>query len=436
MKIENSKNKFYILLIVLLISCLVGGLMITITNEVVENSKCKSLLNYYNNLKGDIKPNIKCIDKAIDFNLLANYNNFKANTTILNSFEENNANNKSIMITSLNIINTFLKSKNKSINETPNENNFVETQERYINTIETNQVTLTESKKLKNTIENYLNFLDEKDLEKAKSILALKDYNFLVRYKELEELNKKVEIEILKARNNKNSLTDEEYISTKKNLKNFTAEEFLTIGDNLTTLNNPIWTKGIYNPEVDKIIYELAFKRGYKYRKSANIATLTGSTEQDIDTKANEQINLMIESARKDGANFKLVSGFRDPDLQKIIFTSRLDQTCKKIIFRICSPDDIIKGLANDAINEVLKTSSVPATSKHHTGITFDLNEVGASDLLNFKNTESYKWLSADNYFNAKRFGIIPSYPSGGKNMGPDPEQWEYIYVGFDSLKK
>jgi LAS superfamily LD-carboxypeptidase LdcB len=144
----------------------------------------------------------------------------------------------------------------------------------------------------------------------------------------------------------------------------------------------------------------------------------------------------MIESARKDGANFKLVSGFRDPDLQKIIFTSRLDQTCKKIIFRICSPDDIIKGLANDAINEVLKTSSVPATSKHHTGITFDLNEVGASDLLNFKNTESYKWLSADNYFNAKRFGIIPSYPSGGKNMGPDPEQWEYIYVGFDSLKK
>jgi LAS superfamily LD-carboxypeptidase LdcB len=96
---------------------------------------------------------------------------------------------------------------------------------------------------------------------------------------------------------------------------------------------------------------------------------------------------------------------------------------------------EITTGQGDRAIEEVLKTSSVPGTSKHHTGLTVDLSEYKVV-LTGFINTRSYQWLSQDNFFNAKRFGYVPSYPVGGTNMGPNPEPWEYIYVGIDMLKK
>jgi len=33
-----------------------------------------------------------------------------------------------------------------------------------------------------------------------------------------------------------------------------------------------------------------------------------------------------------------------------------------------------------------------------------------------------------------KRFGFIPSYPENSGKQGPEPEPWEYVWVGEDVL--
>lgn len=59
-----------------------------------------------------------------------------------------------------------------------------------------------------------------------------------------------------------------------------------------------------------------------------------------------------------------------------------------------------------------------------------------SDNLVNFKTTSCFTWISKNNYENAKRFGIIPSYPSGASNQGPNPEEWEYVWVGEPNVIK
>ena len=64
-----------------------------------------------------------------------------------------------------------------------------------------------------------------------------------------------------------------------------------------------------------------------------------------------------------------------------------------------------------------------------------DVTDLGSGkDFTDFGSTRAYEWLSSDNYLNAKRFGFIPSYPQGAGKQGPDPEPWEYVWVGEDRL--
>ncbi len=49
---------------------------------------------------------------------------------------------------------------------------------------------------------------------------------------------------------------------------------------------------------------------------------------------------------------------------------------------------------------------------------------------LAFANTTAYRWLSADRYANAMRFGWIPSYPPNAVAQGPNPEPWEWVWIG------
>ena len=43
--------------------------------------------------------------------------------------------------------------------------------------------------------------------------------------------------------------------------------------------------------------------------------------------------------------------------------------------------------------------------------------------------------MSADNYAAAKVFGFVPSYPVGATAIGPDPEPWEFTYVGVHNIR-
>ncbi|MGH8911033.1 MAG: D-alanyl-D-alanine carboxypeptidase family protein, partial [Acidimicrobiia bacterium] len=66
-------------------------------------------------------------------------------------------------------------------------------------------------------------------------------------------------------------------------------------------------------------------------------------------------------------------------------------------------------------------------------GYAIDITQSGSA-AGGFGSSDSYAWLAADNYLNAKRFGFVPSYPPDTALAGPEPEPWEWVYVGVDEL--
>jgi LAS superfamily LD-carboxypeptidase LdcB len=222
--------------------------------------------------------------------------------------------------------------------------------------------------------------------------------------------------------------------------KIFTPAEFQRLYDAFSyTGVNPITTSPAItgDQKADERIISIAQKRGYKLRSEAIYSKLESSDGQMMQPQARQAWNQLKEAASKDGIKIGNVSSFRSVSLQKDLFTQRFQEESIKQIGRNYTPAEIASGTADEAINNVLITSSIPGYSKHHTGYTIDVTDLtSGKPFTAFANTAAYKWMSDNNYYNAKKYGFIPSYPAGGTNFGPDPESWEYVWIGTDTLKK
>ncbi len=188
------------------------------------------------------------------------------------------------------------------------------------------------------------------------------------------------------------------------------------------------------NTAVDEYIFALAEKRGYRLTPQANEQILVGFGEKRLQPLAKQAFENMRQSAEKEGINLILVSGYRDWNTQKQLFWSRFQAHSISKNGVQYSFEDILTGKADKILDEVLQTTSVPSYSRHHSGYTIDIKDDSVANFILFKDTRGYEWISANNYLNAKRFGFIPSYPAGLTNMGPNPEEWEYVWVGVDNL--
>lgn len=92
----------------------------------------------------------------------------------------------------------------------------------------------------------------------------------------------------------------------------------------------------------------------------------------------------------------------------------------------------IAAGAADAAINDVLRLNSIPGYSRHHSGYAMDLSESGGGLIRAGSALEL--WLREARFARAVRRGFLPSYPPGGGRQGPDPEAWEYVYVGSPTI--
>jgi D-alanyl-D-alanine carboxypeptidase len=165
------------------------------------------------------------------------------------------------------------------------------------------------------------------------------------------------------------------------------------------------------NATLDERIRLAAETRGYVRRPVAT----TGLVRVDgrrLQSPAAEAWTAMKAAAAADGISLMLTSAFRDLADQQALFRSRLGG-----------------GTTDAAIDRALRTSAPPGYSKHHSGYAVDIGEVGATD-AGFVNTRAYRWLSEFDFARARLFGFVPSYPVGGEHMGPDPEAWEFVWVG------
>ncbi len=211
-------------------------------------------------------------------------------------------------------------------------------------------------------------------------------------------------------------------------LRVFSDNEFKVFYDNLLQPNlerveNPPIISG--NDVADARIRKLAEDRGYRLRSSPNVKLVSVEGSLLHESVVDDWTQLKASAANA-GLQISIVSGYRSVESQRQLFLQRLNATGATI-------ESVAAGVSDNEVNKVLTTSSIPGYSKHHTGYTIDLLCAGYI-FENFKNSPCQSWISADNYKVAKENGFIPSYPPLADAQGPDPEAWEYVWVGKDAL--
>lgn len=184
------------------------------------------------------------------------------------------------------------------------------------------------------------------------------------------------------------------------------------------------------NAAADARIITIAESRGYKLR-SVPVLPIVQTNEPRLQSddllqpKAYSGWQVLKEMAQKENVPLVLNSGYRSIDYQRTLFVSRLQANGGSVA-------QIAAGQADDAIVRTLLMTAPPGFSRHHTGYTIDL--ICQDGSVSFEKSSCFTWMSANNYDKTKRAGWVPSYPDGGVTQGPEPEPWEYVWVGLNQV--
>ncbi len=201
-------------------------------------------------------------------------------------------------------------------------------------------------------------------------------------------------------------------------LPTFTGDEFNQLFteaelDNLAPIGPAPSITG--DSTVDARIRSIGEDRGY-IRRPLPEGPLTTADGLPLQPDAATAWRDLKAAAGAAGHTLVLRSAYRSYATQRIILLRRLTS------------------YSAAAIDHRLRTVATPGYSKHHTGYAIDITQPGYS-LFEFKNSPAYNWLADDNYRNAKLYGWIPSYPPDATRQGPEPEAWEFTYVGIDNIR-
>lgn len=224
--------------------------------------------------------------------------------------------------------------------------------------------------------------------------------------------------------------TQEASVQKKGVLKKFTPQQFRDLYNNFAYPNTEKISDSTPitgNQALDERIRSIAVQRGYALRSApVTNAFLQVAPDMLLQQRAAQPWLDMQEAANKEGLVMELSAAYRSADEQKQIFLSRFT-------VRSAKANRVAAGSFDKEITSTLATTAPPGYSRHHTGYTIDIICDNNINLI-FERTDCFRWLSADNYKNAKTYGWIPSYPEGTGLQGPEPESWEYVWVGAETL--
>ena len=164
-------------------------------------------------------------------------------------------------------------------------------------------------------------------------------------------------------------------------------------------------------------------KIDYKTLLGMEHTNLVGDTIQ-LEKNTFIAFEKMKKAALKDGIKIKIVSGFRDFDRQKLIWNSKFKKfTTEYNLSEI------------EAINEIIRFSTIPGTSRHHWGTEIDVidedfkneNDPLVSDKYEHGGVfhKLKKWMD----MNAKKYGFHLTYDNEPGRKGFEYEPWHYSYL-------
>lgn len=184
--------------------------------------------------------------------------------------------------------------------------------------------------------------------------------------------------------------------------------------------------------QADARIRALAEKRGFVLTgipSAALVKTdeplLKGSSDDLMQPLAFADWKQLQKSAKSDNIPLELFSAYRSPERQRELFNERL-------FARGVTTAQIARGNADSAVDATLSMTALPGYSRHHTGFTADFTCGDGTTI--FGASICYQWLKKFNFLHAKEHGWIPSYPEGAGVQGPEPEPWEFVWVGKSKL--
>lgn len=143
----------------------------------------------------------------------------------------------------------------------------------------------------------------------------------------------------------------------------------------------------------------------------------------ELETVAASHCRQMIEDAKKDGIDLKVLSAYRTVDYQTNLFNRNVKQRM----------DDM--GMSYDeAVYDVSINIAPPGGSEHNAGLAVDIIDRDHWDTYEeFENTKEFDWLIS----HCTDYGFILRYPKGKEDItGYIYEPWHYRYVGLESAKK
>ncbi len=132
----------------------------------------------------------------------------------------------------------------------------------------------------------------------------------------------------------------------------------------------------------------------------------------------------MAEDAASNGYVLKAVSAFRSFSDQKEIWENKWNGKTavggKKL--NVSTPDPKARAL------KILEFSSMPATSRHHWGTDFDINNLNNSYFNTRDGKRIYDWLTS----HAPQYGFCQVYSAkgaDGRSTGYEEEKWHWSYM-------
>jgi len=203
-------------------------------------------------------------------------------------------------------------------------------------------------------------------------------------------------------------------------MRRFSAQQFKDLLDavrlpNLVDIADAPTITG--DTRTDERIREIAEDRGYRLQPVvASLDELVSVEQKLLQPEAARAYGTLSAAAREAGHQLILRSAYRGFDVQRVLLFRHLKEP-----------------FTSERIRRALRVVAPPGYSRHQTGYAVDLETPGYG-INTFKYSDAYAWLAADNFLEAKTHGFIPSYPAGVENQGPDPEPWEFFYVGVDNL--
>ncbi len=132
----------------------------------------------------------------------------------------------------------------------------------------------------------------------------------------------------------------------------------------------------------------------------------------------------MEKAAKKDGINLKIVSAYRGYERQKFIWNKK---------YKKFTEENLLEPM--QAINEIIRFSTIPGTSRHHWGTEIDIIDENYSEEINVLMSSKFEkegvffkiknWLN----LNSEKFGFYITYDNNPERKGFEHEPWHYSYA-------